>query len=147
MRPLPFAVVLLSTLAACTGGPTPAPKIEGVQEVRSEVGRAPAKPATDSAVQSVVNSDRQFALDLYALLAAEAKGNLFFSPYSISTALSMAYAGAQGNTATQLATALHVGPDTEQAAWHDGRNSVELALAAERPVASGFVPLKLEPTN
>jgi len=147
MRSLPFAIAALSTLAACTGGPTPAPNIEGVQEVRSEVGRAPAKPATDAAVESVVNSDRQFALDLYALLASDAEGNLFFSPYSISTALSMAYAGAQGDTATQLASALHVSPDTEPPAWHDGRNSVELALAAERPVASGFVPLKLEPTN
>jgi serine protease inhibitor len=147
MRTLPLSVAVLLAIAGCTGGPTPAPTIEGVAEVRSDAARAAAKPATDAAVQAVVNSDRQFALDLYALLAADAEGNLFFSPYSISTALSMAYAGAQGNTAAQLASALHVSSDTDQPAWHDGRNSVELALDAERPVASGWAPLKLEPTN
>jgi len=36
-----------------------------------------------------------FALQLYQQLRGE-KGNLFFSPYSISTALAMTYAGARG---------------------------------------------------
>ena len=47
-----------------------------------------------------------FAFDLYAQLKEE-DGNLFFSPYSISTALAMTYAGARGNTATQMADVLH----------------------------------------
>jgi len=47
-----------------------------------------------------------FALDLYKQLSP-AKGNLFFSPYSISTALAMTYAGARGETEAEMARALH----------------------------------------
>ena len=46
-----------------------------------------------------------FALQLYQKLQGE-KGNLFFSPYSISTALAMTYAGARGRTQEQMAQAL-----------------------------------------
>jgi serpin B len=46
-----------------------------------------------------------FALQLYQKLQGE-KGNLFFSPYSISTALAMTYGGARGPTQEQMAQAL-----------------------------------------
>lgn len=47
-----------------------------------------------------------FAVDLYHQLRT-AEGNLFFSPYSISTALAMTYAGARGDTEAQMARVLH----------------------------------------
>jgi len=53
-----------------------------------------------------------FAIDLYARLAAEAPGNLFFSPSSIETALAMTYAGARGATAAQMAAVLHLPPSS-----------------------------------
>jgi len=56
--------------------------------------------------QVVVKGNNEFALELYAKLR-EREGNLFFSPYSISTALSMTYAGAGGETAVQMANVLH----------------------------------------
>jgi serpin B len=56
--------------------------------------------------QAVVKGNNEFALELYAKLRAQ-EGNLFFSPYSISTALAMAYAGARGETESQMAKALH----------------------------------------
>ncbi|MCX5646047.1 MAG: serpin family protein [Phycisphaerae bacterium] len=46
-----------------------------------------------------------FALQLYQKLQSQ-QGNLFFSPYSISTALAMTYAGAKGRTQEQMAEAL-----------------------------------------
>ncbi len=46
-----------------------------------------------------------FALQLYQQVRGE-KGNLFFSPYSISTALAMTYAGAKGRTQEQMAQTL-----------------------------------------
>lgn len=56
---------------------------------------------------SAVGSVGSFAVDLYKKIAAGTDGNLFFSPFSISTALAMTYAGARGNTGTQMASVLH----------------------------------------
>jgi serpin B len=54
----------------------------------------------------IVEGNNQFALELFAKLQ-NTKGNLFFSPYSISTALAMAYAGARNQTESQMAEVLH----------------------------------------
>lgn len=54
----------------------------------------------------VVKGNNDFAFDLYRVTASE-KGNLFFSPYSVSSALAMTYAGARGETAKQMDKALH----------------------------------------
>ncbi len=61
-------------------------------------------PGADRA--AVVEGDNAFAVALYGQLRGH-QGNLFFSPESISTALAMAYAGARGETATQMANTLH----------------------------------------
>jgi serpin B len=59
-------------------------------------------------IKEAVAGNTDFAFDLYGKLrGGTPKGNLFFSPYSISTALAMTYAGARGNTEKQMATALH----------------------------------------
>ena len=67
-------------------------------------------------VNTVVSGNNDFAFDFYAKLKqdpnitvpkGEPNGNLFFSPYSLSTALAMTYAGARGNTEKQMAEALH----------------------------------------
>jgi serpin B len=60
----------------------------------------------------LVNSNNQFALDLYH--AAEREGNFVFAPYSVSQALAMTYAGARGNTATEMAEVLHFTPDVAE---------------------------------
>jgi serpin B len=60
----------------------------------------------ESISAAVVEGNTDFALDLYRELK-ETSGNLFFSPYSISTALAMTYAGARENTAKQMADVLH----------------------------------------
>ena len=55
---------------------------------------------------TLAGSNAAFATDLYGMLK-KTDDNLFFSPYSISTCLAMTYAGAHGDTATQMAHALH----------------------------------------
>lgn len=54
----------------------------------------------------LVEGNNEFALDLYRRLAFGRKGNIFCSPYSVSSALGMAYAGAAGETALEMARAL-----------------------------------------
>jgi len=55
---------------------------------------------------SLAPANNAFALDLYGALKDDA-GNLFFSPYSVSSALLMAREGARGETAAQMDTVLH----------------------------------------
>ena len=57
-------------------------------------------------LKPLIEANTAFALHLYGKLRA-ADGNLFFSPYSISSALAMAYAGAGGETARQMEQVLH----------------------------------------
>jgi serpin B len=67
-----------------------------------------AAPAAKTDLTTVVAGNNQFAFDLYGQLGREGPAdNLFFSPYSISTALAMTYAGARGQTAAQMAKTLH----------------------------------------
>jgi len=63
-------------------------------------------------LKMLVAGNTEFALALYRQLRQDLgkeneEWNLFFSPYSISTALAMTYAGARGDTETQMAKALH----------------------------------------
>ncbi len=63
----------------------------------------------ESAAPAVVQADNQFAVDLYGQLSREQPGkNLFFSPTSLSIALAMTAAGARGETAAEMAKALHL---------------------------------------
>lgn len=62
--------------------------------------------------EMVVNGNNQFALELYQKLRG-GNDNLFFSPYSVSTALAMTYAGARGDTAEEMARALRFATSPE----------------------------------
>ncbi len=63
----------------------------------------PAVPPADA--KALVEGGNAFAIDLYKRLAAE-PGNVACSPYSVSAALAMTYAGARGDTAVEMATVL-----------------------------------------
>ena len=66
--------------------------------------------------ETLGNSINAFALDLYGRLRQSdqnAGENLFVSPFSISTALAMTYAGADGETARQMQEALQLPSEGE----------------------------------
>jgi len=73
-------------------------------------------------VTEIVEGSNQFALDLYGQLRSE-EGNLFFSPTSISTALAMTYAGADGETKAEMARTLHL--PTPDDGVHDGMETLQ----------------------
>lgn len=66
-----------------------------------------AAPVEEAELAELAAGNTDFALALYSEITADQpEGNLFFSPFSISTALAMTYAGAEGSTAGQMAEAL-----------------------------------------
>ncbi|MEM7534725.1 MAG: serpin family protein [Chloroflexota bacterium] len=71
------------------------------------------------------NSD--FAIDLYHELIAE-EGNLIYSPYSISSALAMVYAGARGETEQQMTETMHF--SLTQELLHPTFKELDLSLMA-----------------
>lgn len=80
--------------------------------------------------KAVVEANNAFAIDLYSQLRKK-DGNLFFSPESISTALAMAYAGARGETASQMASTLHF--TLPQDKLHPAMGALLKGLNAEHP--------------
>jgi serpin B len=66
----------------------------------------PLMAATLHAADPILAGMNQFAAAAYGKLA-RGRGNIIFSPFNISTALSMAMAGARGQTATEMQTVLH----------------------------------------
>ncbi len=90
-------------------------------------------------ISTVSNGNSTFAFELYTQLKANNSGNLFFSPYSLSIALAMTYAGAKGETATQMAKILHFPKEQVHTAFHllqgqvkavhEKNNNIELRTA------------------
>jgi serpin B len=150
MKPMLLAAAaslsLLGTLAACSSA---APPVDAVPMAQSTKPRAqPIVPAPDA--QALQAGNTAFAADLYQTLRSEpaAQGkNLFFSPHSISLALAMTYAGARGNTATQMASALHY--TLPQAQLHPAFNALDQALMSRGKTAKApnGVPFRLNVAN
>ena len=67
--------------------------------------------STKQGIQMVVDANNKFAFDLYSQLNKTEKGNIFYSPYSISAALAMTYEGAKGQTADEIKSVFHFPED------------------------------------
>src|SRR5262245_61046941 len=66
-----------------------------------------AEKTSQEELSALTQGNNQFAFDYYQKLSAKNKDkNLFFSPASLSIALAMTYAGANGKTAEEMAAAL-----------------------------------------
>jgi serpin B len=82
----------------------------------------------------LVEGNSAFAFELYQTLKGK-DGNLFYSPYSISLALAMTYAGARGETAEQMAETLRFLLD--QDSLHPAFNWLDAELASRGGGAQG----------
>ena len=98
----------------------------GGTEVKSSLTRELSP--SDVGVVNLTAGNRDFGLALYQKVAAENPGkNVFISPHSISLALTMAYAGAIGDTASQMRTALAYGVNDD--VLHESFNALDIALS------------------
>ncbi|MFU8796965.1 MAG: serpin family protein [Dehalococcoidia bacterium] len=99
-----------------------------------ESGASLADALKEGSQTGIIAGNSAFAFDLYQALREE-EGNLFFSPYSISLALAMTYAGARGETAEQMADTLSF--LLEQEKLHRAFNWLDTELAARGGGAGG----------
>lgn len=114
-----FALTLVVvSLTAC------APSLSVAESSKDRI-TSPAVAEND--LETLVEGNNTFAFDLYQSLK-EAPGNIFYSPYSISAALAMTYAGARGETERQMGETLRF--TLPQDRLHPAFNSVALALAS-----------------
>lgn len=119
-------------LAEVPEAPAPTEPAEKPQEPEQSYSEFAGKeayiidPQVDAqAVKAAAEANNAFALALYQQLA-ESDGNLFYSPYSIYTALMMTYAGAAGQTAEQMKQALEITVPEGEA--HAALNALNLTL-------------------
>jgi serpin B len=123
-----FLAILL--LPSCSAIPI------NVQDTHSDAPRDLSPKVKDGDLAELVAGNNEFAFALYQKLFSGDE-NLFYSPYSISAALAMTYAGAKNRTADQMARALHFTLPQER--LHPAFNKLALELAS-RAEAEGLKP-------
>ena len=149
-----FAAALCATAisVACLPGPNPGPEPPaGPGElIQSNLQRELSPQIEQSDYQNQVAANSDFAFDMYHVLSQDADNtnkDLFFSPHSITLALAMTYAGARGQTASEMATALHF--ELPQARLHPVFNQLDLDLMSRGQNAQGSdgQPFRLKVAN
>ncbi len=80
--------------------------VKPVEAIKSDISRDTQPVVDENSVTAIATGNNAFAFDLLRQLQTET-GNVFYSPYSISSALAMTWAGARGNTEAQMAQVLH----------------------------------------
>lgn len=125
---------ILTLAAGCNGGTGTDPDDTECHDadkagcfVVSEQQRIQNPDVPQGDLDALVQGNNTFALDLYQQIRGE-EGNLFYSPYSISLALAMTWAGARGETETEMAAALDF--KLPQDKLHPAFNALDQALAS-----------------
>lgn len=117
----PFLLIALVAMSCGSDDVVPA----DVGEAKSDLQRVTNPDISDSAVAQLASDNQRFAADLYSVIREDA-GNLIFSPYSMSSALAMTYAGARGMTEEEMASALRW--TLAQGELHPAFNQLDLDL-------------------
>ena len=120
-------LILLLVLAGCSGDFINLPGGSGSQVLESKIPRETISQLPADGLDSLTSGNNAFALDLFQRIQDQS-GNLFFSPYSISSALAMTFAGASGNTASEMADTLHFFVNSEE--LHPSFNALDQYLAS-----------------
>ena len=94
--------------------------------VESKLKRNLTPQSSKDEQKSLAKENNDFAFEMFKEFRERESDNIFFSPYSISTALVMTYAGAKGETKTQMAKALHF--KNEDGSLHNRFNALDLHI-------------------
>lgn len=141
MKPslLPQLSIVLATLSLLLSACGPSANV-----AQSDLQRVTSPEISADEIHSLTGGNNAFALDLYQSLRSQ-DGNLIYSPYSISIALAMTYAGARGETESQMAQTMHFLPPDQ---LHPALNALDLELAGRGEARSKEeTPLQLNIAN
>ena len=111
---------------------------------KSNAVRQPSPGLSAEVIQSFTADNNQFALDLHHQLRQQ-EGNLVFSPYSLSSALAMTFAGSRAQTEAQMAAAMHFKLPQEE--LHPAFNQLEQTLISGIGDAGTGQPLIIKVAN
>ena len=117
-------LIMAVLLSACS----PVATNETAALIKSSKLRDENPTVSNEQIDLLAQDNNGFAFDIYHILK-EDSGNLFYSPYSISLALAMTYAGAEGNTADQMRQVMHYNLSNET--LHAAFNALSLDLQKE----------------
>ena len=90
----------------------PTDSIETQSVINSEKSSINHTLSIDQSI-SVSEANNRVAINLFKLLENDTQKNIFFSPFSILTAMTMGYEGARGNTALEMEKALGISFDDD----------------------------------
>ncbi|TKJ29241.1 MAG: serpin family protein [Chloroflexi bacterium B3_Chlor] len=127
-------IVVLGLVGCSISTSVPSDQVPPGGILRSEKQRVTLLDVAPADWAELVAGNGAFAFDLYQAIRGD-DGNLFYSPYSISLALAMTYAGARGETERQMADTLHY--TLRQSRLHPAFNSLDLELASRGEGAEG----------
>jgi serpin B len=98
--------IFLIMTAGCTGtAPIPPGSSDGLITQETTMHPVITTTGTPDNTRAVADANNRFAFDLYSRLAKERENtdsNIFFSPFSLSSALAITYEGARGKTADEI---------------------------------------------
>jgi len=146
-----FALIILANFS-CGGGGSGVPNLPDDEHpdrytfAASDKTRNTSPTVSPTDFEALNSGNTEFAVELYKQVMSE-DGNLFFSPFSISQALAMTWAGARGNTETEIADTMRFTLSQEK--LHPAFNKLDLELAKRGEGAKGKdnLPFRLNVAN
>ena len=144
MKKLIVGIVLLSLILMPSCSPMETPTTKPTEEgadmtpvvggfVKSDLAMETVPQANTDQINALAQGNAQFSSDFYALIT-ENDGNLIFSPFSISLALSMAMAGAEASTEEVMMNALRMTLPEEEV--YPAFNALLLAIEASEDTSA-----------
>lgn len=137
------------SLVGCAADDATDDPATNVEVTKSATARNDAPTLAAGEGETFAKDQASFAIDLYHSVRKQpgVSGNVFLSPHSVSTALAMTYAGARGQTKTEMKAALHFSLADER--LHNAFNYLDSQLESrgKGAKATDGTPFKLSVAN